>query len=177
MLLDITRCHCPVPGQCTRSRAEGDGRSAANQCCDMKADLATIGPEATLKARWCVGPNAQDHDCRFTCEILSLPLGSWTCQYTTSAAPWPATAKPSTRWPCRPWSKSPMRWPTGAGGTPDPDSSILEKCSWNGFLGIVRIRWFRGGRPGKTISIGFAHFFTDHRLLELRLTPDVSSAP
>ena len=22
----------------------------------MKADLATIGPEATLKARWCVGP-------------------------------------------------------------------------------------------------------------------------
>ena len=33
----------------TRSRAEGDGRSAANQCCDMKADLATIGPEATLK--------------------------------------------------------------------------------------------------------------------------------
>src|SRR5271157_2232806 len=40
----------------TRSRAEGDGRSAANQCCDMKADLATIGPEATLKARRCVGP-------------------------------------------------------------------------------------------------------------------------
>ena len=35
----------------TRSRAEGDGRSAANQCCDMKADLATIGPEATLKAQ------------------------------------------------------------------------------------------------------------------------------
>ena len=56
MLLDITRCHCPVPGQCTRSRAEGDGRSDANQCCDMKADLATIGPEATLKARRCVGP-------------------------------------------------------------------------------------------------------------------------
>ena len=45
-----------MPGQCTRSRAEGDGRSAANQCCDMKADLATIGPEATLKARRCVGP-------------------------------------------------------------------------------------------------------------------------
>src|SRR5271165_4897561 len=40
----------------TRSRAEGDGRSDANQCCDMKADLATIGPEATLKARRCVGP-------------------------------------------------------------------------------------------------------------------------
>jgi len=39
----------------TRSRAEGDGRSDANQCC-MKADLATIGPEATLKARRCVGP-------------------------------------------------------------------------------------------------------------------------
>ena len=49
-------CHCPVPGQCTRSRAEGDGRSDANQCCDMKADLATIGPEATLKRRRCVGP-------------------------------------------------------------------------------------------------------------------------
>ena len=32
-----------------RSRAEGDDRSAANQCCDMRADLATIGPEATLK--------------------------------------------------------------------------------------------------------------------------------
>ena len=43
----------------TRSRAEGDGRSDANQCCDMKADLATIGPEATLKARWFVGPTAQ----------------------------------------------------------------------------------------------------------------------
>ncbi len=40
----------------TRSRAEGDGRSDANQCCDMRADLATIGPEATLKARRCVGP-------------------------------------------------------------------------------------------------------------------------
>ena len=40
----------------TRSRAEGDGRSDANQCCDMKADLGTIGPEATLKARRCVGP-------------------------------------------------------------------------------------------------------------------------
>ena len=39
--------------KCTRSRAEGDGRSAANQCCDMRADLATIGPEATLKARRC----------------------------------------------------------------------------------------------------------------------------
>ena len=59
----MTICHCPVPGQCTRSRAEGDGRSDANQCCDMKADLATIGPEATLKARWCVGPSAQG-DCR-----------------------------------------------------------------------------------------------------------------
>ena len=45
-----------MPGQCTRSRAEGDGRSAANQCCDMKADLGTIGPEATLKARRCGGP-------------------------------------------------------------------------------------------------------------------------
>ena len=45
-----------MPGQCTRSRAEGDGRSDTNQCCDMKADLATIGPEATLKARRCVGP-------------------------------------------------------------------------------------------------------------------------
>src|SRR5271166_6221767 len=43
----------------TRSRAEGDGRSAANQCCDMKADLATIGPEATLKARRCVGPTRE----------------------------------------------------------------------------------------------------------------------
>lgn len=48
-----------MPGQCTRSRAEGDGRSAANQCCDMKADLATIGPEATLKARRCVGPTRE----------------------------------------------------------------------------------------------------------------------
>ena len=50
---------CPSLAR-TRSRAEGDGRSAANQCCDMKADLATIGPEATLKARWCVGPKAQE---------------------------------------------------------------------------------------------------------------------
>ena len=47
------RC-CVLRG--TRSRAEGDGRSAANQCCDMRADLATIGPETTLKARRCVGP-------------------------------------------------------------------------------------------------------------------------
>src|SRR5208283_1023049 len=46
---------CPSLAR-TRSRAEGDGRSDANQCCDMKADLATIGPEATLKARRCVGP-------------------------------------------------------------------------------------------------------------------------
>jgi hypothetical protein len=37
--------------QRTRSRTDGDGRSAANQCCNMKSDLATIGPEATLKAR------------------------------------------------------------------------------------------------------------------------------
>ena len=44
----------------TRSRAEGDGRSDANQCCDMKADLGTIGPEATLKARRCVGPTRQE---------------------------------------------------------------------------------------------------------------------
>src|SRR5271165_2143088 len=44
----------PSPG--ARSRAEGDGRSDAYQCCDMKADLATIGPEATLKAHRCVGP-------------------------------------------------------------------------------------------------------------------------
>ena len=34
-------------------RAEGDGRSDADQCSDMKADVATIGPEATLKARRC----------------------------------------------------------------------------------------------------------------------------
>ena len=53
-----------MPGQCTRSRAEGDGRSAANQCCDMKADLGTIGPEATLKARRCVGPTLRKNDPR-----------------------------------------------------------------------------------------------------------------
>jgi hypothetical protein len=45
----------PSTGYSTRSRTEGDGRSPGNQCCNMKADLATIGPEATLKARRCVG--------------------------------------------------------------------------------------------------------------------------
>ena len=49
-----------MPGQCTRSRAEGDGRSDANQCCDMKADLATIGPEATLKRVGVVGPKVRN---------------------------------------------------------------------------------------------------------------------
>src|SRR5271157_6088046 len=48
----------------TRSRAEGDGRSDMNQCCDMKADLGTIGPEATLKARRCVGPTRASTSCR-----------------------------------------------------------------------------------------------------------------
>src|SRR5271166_6458191 len=73
MLLDITRCHCPVTGQCTRSLAEGDGRSAANQCCDMKADLATIGPEATLKARRCVGPKRRS--CRLAFDSSRLTQG------------------------------------------------------------------------------------------------------
>jgi len=52
---------CPSLAR-TRSRAEGDGRSAANQCCDMKADLATIGPEATLRAPRCVGPTRASVD-------------------------------------------------------------------------------------------------------------------
>ena len=52
-----------MPGQCTRSRAEGDGRSDANQCCDMKADLATIGPEATLKRVGVVGPTRRTPGC------------------------------------------------------------------------------------------------------------------
>ena len=59
-----------MPGQCTRSRAEGDGRSAANQCCDMKADLATIGPEATLKARRCVGPKGASSCMRVVRSLL-----------------------------------------------------------------------------------------------------------
>ena len=58
-----------MPGQCTRSRAEGNGRSAANQCCDMKADLATIGTEATLKARRCVGPTAQERAQQHSVEL------------------------------------------------------------------------------------------------------------
>src|SRR5271166_3345978 len=55
----------------TRSRAEGDGRSDANQCCDMKADLGTIGPEATLKARRCVGPTRKILAARSSLQVAS----------------------------------------------------------------------------------------------------------
>ena len=71
----------PSPG--ARSRAEGDGRSDANQCCDMKADLATIGPEATLKARRCVGPERPwswrdvDFSGRKTWNRTSFVLHGW----------------------------------------------------------------------------------------------------
>ena len=66
-----------MPGQCTRSLAEGDGRSAANQCCDMKADLATIGPEATLK---CVG-------------VSDRLVSFWAIQYATRVALGPGKAQ------------------------------------------------------------------------------------
>jgi hypothetical protein len=44
----------------TRSRTEGDGRSDTNRRWSMKADLDTIGPEATLKARRCRRTDARN---------------------------------------------------------------------------------------------------------------------
>src|SRR5271166_6399733 len=114
MLLDITRCHCPVPGQCTRSRAEGDGRSAANQCCDMKADLATIGPEATLKARRCRQTDARSNRSEQARSAAKEPcLGSTNQTRTAGVAP-----NPVHREFGRTFCRTDRRVPCGLAATP-----------------------------------------------------------
>ena len=58
-LRDSGRAKLALPGSCKgieEHGADGYSYSDTNKCSSTKADLATIGPEATMKARRHVGP-------------------------------------------------------------------------------------------------------------------------